>query len=424
MNTDRILETIGSAIRHPAADPELTALLAAIAVLALAIIVVLLLMLVPRRKRQVRKVVRRWVPDQSTEPVQGVEQREDKEPVGEPAARTPVLATAPPPATSAPQPKRRRGRAASLATALAIPVLIVAAFASAYVITGTDRACRACHGDSPAVRALDAGDHLGRASCADCHEQGTGADLVASVVSRTEMALDRSGLTTGTVDARPVSSRACSRCHDVASGVLESQRVNIRVSHAEPLEAGMACADCHGSVGHLGEAGRTPISMDLCLGCHDGLSAPAECSVCHTTDIASVGRDSLLRESGKIAGSGRYQYPPVIVANTDCYGCHQPETQCDPCHGIRLPHPDRFVQGYHAKDAAFEKKQACYRCHETRDCQACHAPFTTGHATNWKSDHARSPWDAGCGCHGRDTNEDIPICVFCHDNAPTQKVGR
>jgi len=199
--------------------------------------------------------------------------------------------------------------------------------------------------------------------------------------------------------------------------------VNIRVSHAEPLEAGMNCVDCHGAVGHLGEAGRVAVSMDRCLGCHDGESASADCAVCHTTDIAATGRDALVRDDGRITGSGKYQYPTVVASGADCSGCHDVETQCDPCHGLRLPHPEAFVKGYHAKDAAFEKKESCYRCHDTRDCQSCHRPFSTGHAPNWKTDHARSPWDAGCGCHGRGVNEETPLCVFCHDNAPTQTVG-
>ncbi|MBN2848535.1 MAG: hypothetical protein JXP72_08840, partial [Coriobacteriia bacterium] len=204
--------------------------------------------------------------------------------------------------------------------------------------------------------------------------------------------------------------------------ILESRRVNIRVSHAEPLSAGMNCVDCHGDVGHLGEPGRVPVSMDRCLGCHDGETAAAACATCHTTDIAATGRDALVATDGRATGSGEYQYPTVVASDTDCSGCHEVETQCDPCHGLRLPHPERFVSGYHAADAAFEKKESCYRCHDTRDCQSCHAPFSTGHASNWRVDHTRASWDAGCGCHGRGTNVDTPICVFCHENAPTQSV--
>ncbi|MRR13362.1 hypothetical protein EG835_13120 [bacterium] len=200
--------------------------------------------------------------------------------------------------------------------------------------------------------------------------------------------------------------------------------MSIVVSHVDPLDAGWDCTDCHGRTGHLGEAGRVSVTMDRCLTCHDGDTASAECSTCHTTDIAATGRDSLEKDAQRITGSGNYSYPPVVASDTDCTGCHQPELQCDPCHGTRLPHPESFIKGYHAKDAAFEKKETCYRCHDRRDCDSCHSPFNTGHASNWKTDHQRSPWDAGCGCHMRGTNEDTPICVFCHDNAPTQQVGR
>lgn len=416
MDLHRLTDVVAGVIRQPSANPQLTLLVVAIAALALAIIVVLGLMLMPRKKRRVKKIVRRWVPD---EPLAG-----DATAV---AAASPAAETPPAPARAARPPltprQRRWRRFSSAATAVLVPLLVAGALVSAYVMTGTDAACLTCHADSPAVDAVHENDHGGRASCADCHEQGTGADVVSATVTRVEMVLVQSGLPTSTVEPRPVSSAACARCHDVRTGTLESSRVNIRVSHAEPLAAGMNCTDCHGAVGHLGEAGRSAVSMERCLGCHDGTTAAAECVTCHTTDIATTGRDSLVRDDGRVTGSGTYQYPTVVASDTDCSGCHQVETQCDPCHGLRLPHPDRFVEGYHAKDAAFEKKETCFRCHDTRDCQSCHRPFTVGHADNWKTDHASAAWDAGCGCHGRGVNEDVPICVYCHDNAPAQMVG-
>lgn len=435
MSLDLLRSTIEGVIRQPSANPQLTMVVLAIAVIALAIVVVLGLMLMPRRKRRVRKIVRRWVPDvvetgaDSSGPL--VEAAAPAEEAAHASAASGVTAPAPSAPDSAPSaptsvPSARRGRArrvAAGASSIAIPVLIGAALVSGYAITGTDEACLTCHDGSPAVLAVHENDHAGRATCAECHEQGTGADVVTAVVARGEMALARSGLPTSTVEPRPVSSAACARCHDVGKGTIESARVNIRVSHAEPLAAGMNCVDCHGPVGHLGEAGRVPVSMDRCLGCHDGETASAVCAECHTTDIATVGRDALVRDDGRVTGSGRYQYPTVVASDADCSGCHDVATQCDPCHGLRLPHPESFVQGYHARDAAFEKKETCYRCHDTRDCQACHRPFSVGHAPNWKSDHTRSAWDAGCGCHGRGVNEDVPMCVFCHDNAPTQTVG-
>lgn len=427
MSLDLLRSTIESVIRQPSADPQLTMVVLAIAVIALAILVVLGLMLMPRRKRRVRKIVRRWVPDATEPGAHGnAAPSEAAAPAGGALELVPAVIARPVPPVSKPASsarRRRMRRVTSAVSAVAIPVLIVAALVSGYVMTGTDEACVTCHDGSPAVLAVHERDHAGRASCADCHEQGTGADVVTAVVARTEMALVQSGLPTSTIEPRPVASAACVRCHEVADATIESTRVNIRMSHAEPLEAGMNCVDCHGPVGHLGEAGRAPVSMDRCLGCHDGETASAVCAECHTTDIATVGRDALVRDDGRITGSGKYQYPTVVASDTDCSGCHDVATQCDPCHGLRLPHPEPFVQGYHAQDAAFEKKETCYRCHDTRDCQSCHRPFSVGHAPNWKSDHTRSAWDAGCGCHGRGVNEDVPICVFCHDNAPTQTVG-
>ncbi|MHB1017433.1 MAG: cytochrome c3 family protein [Coriobacteriia bacterium] len=452
MNTiDRVLEVITGVIERPTANLTLTVLLLAALTLAFLVIDVAVLLLVsPRRKRRVRKTIRRWIPDAPSGAAGGTEVATDDAAANTTAARDdepsagegPVGAGSgtdastmaspepddvpPEKLTGAPTTRRAWWRAAGLIVSAAlVPMLILGSLLATYFVTGVDAVCtESCHTDSAAVARIHENDHRYRASCIACHEQGSGADLITAVTSRGAMMLAKAGLS-DTPTSRPVASAACLRCHEgVLEGVLESSRVNIRMAHGQPVRSGMDCADCHGAIGHLGEAGRVSVSMDLCLACHDGDTAPTDCGTCHTTDIAAVGRDSLVSDETHITGSGKYQYPPVQVATRDCGGCHDLAAQCDPCHGTRLPHPERFVQGYHAQEAAWSKKEACFRCHrEAQDCQQCHAPFNTGHPDSWVRDHQTAGWDAGCGCHGRGTNVDIPICVFCHDDAPSQTVG-
>lgn len=463
---DQAMEVITGVIERPTANLTLTVLLLAALTLAFLVVdVVILLLISPRRKKRVRKTIRRWIPDAPAETPDGSPDAErgtagnaDAEQGVGSLAASPVAASAQPGGSIAagrPEPDggaSSPGGAASAASpggstadvavsrstrrpwwrtvgmavsAATVPLLALGSLVATYAITGVDTVCmESCHADSAAVAQVHENDHRYRARCVECHEEGSGADLVTAIASRSTMLVAEAGLTDA-APSRPVTSAACLGCHeDVLQGVLESDRVNVRMSHAEPIASGMDCVDCHGPVGHLGESARISVSMDVCLGCHDGDAAPTECSACHTTDIAAVGRDSLSGEETRITGSGRYQYPPVEVSDRDCGGCHELETQCDPCHGTRLPHPERFVQGYHAKDAAWSKKETCFRCHEeVWDCQQCHSPFSVGHLDSWVRDHQSAEWDSGCGCHGRGTNEDIPICVFCHDDAPSQKVG-
>jgi len=440
-----VLELVRGVIRDPTANLTVTVLLVAALILLLLVLDVIVLLLISPKKKRVKKTIRRWVPDGmpapgetsvSGESVAGVEVRSeaqsssDTQETASTGSRTVIegweepeagLAAEAAAAPTRPGILKRIYRAVA---AYSLFVLVAFGIVAAYVVSGSDAVCAgACHGENPAVLATHENDHLHRASCIACHERGRGAGVVGSVVSRGEMLLAWTGLLESVSD-RPVSSVACMRCHDVTDGPMTSSRANVRISHEEPLEAGMNCVDCHGSVGHLGEVARVPVSMDRCLSCHDGDTAAAECSECHTTDIALTGRDSVVGASERITGSGEYMYPPVVASGGDCGGCHELEAQCDPCHGLRLPHPDEFVSGYHAADAAFEKKDMCLeRCHTNYDCQACHAPFSVGHADNWKIAHQSSPWDAGCGCHVDDSNVDTPICVFCHENAPYDTVG-
>lgn len=443
-----LLELVRGVIRDPTANLTVTVLLVAALILLLLVLDVVVLLLISPKKKRVKKTIRRWIPDgtpasgeasMTGEAIAGEDEgrrsgtQSSSEPHGGPPpgdrtiiegweeSETEAEASTTTVAPTQPGPLTRIYRAVA---AYSLFVLIAFGVVAAYVVSGSDAVCAsACHGENPAVMATHENDHLYRASCISCHERGRGTGVVGGVVSRGEMFLAWAGVVDSVSD-RPVSSAACMRCHDLADGPMTSSRANVRISHEEPLEAGMNCVDCHGPVGHLGEVARVPVSMDRCLGCHDGDAAAAECSECHTTDIALTGRDSLVGASERITGSGKYMYPPVVASSGDCGGCHELEVQCDPCHGLRLPHPEEFVSGYHAADAAFEKKDMCLeRCHTNYDCQACHAPFSVGHADNWKLAHQSSPWDAGCGCHVDDSNVDTPICVFCHENAPYDTVG-
>ncbi|MRR12540.1 hypothetical protein EG835_08770, partial [bacterium] len=224
----RVPAIVEGVLRYPSADPKMTLLVLAIALLLLASVVVLVLMALPRKKKRVRKIVRRWVSD-ATSPLEAQELASSES--GDALSReieegweeSEVPAEAPPAPT-------RRGvwirRALGFASAAGIPLLIAAALASAYALTGTDTACITCHGDTPAVLTVHENDHADAASCTSCHEQGTGADLVSAVTGRATMVTAQVGLvTTGTVDVSPVSNAACLRCHDlVLTGTMESSR--------------------------------------------------------------------------------------------------------------------------------------------------------------------------------------------------------
>ncbi|MDI6901755.1 MAG: hypothetical protein QMC79_08700 [Anaerosomatales bacterium] len=407
---DGVIEAVRRVIAEPTADLTLTFIfLAAVTVALLLLVVGLLLVLTPSRKRVV-KIRRRPLPGgpapqseaAATEEltvIEGWEDESEREPLAMPEL------SQQPEADVAGEP--RRWLPAWALGSATVPLLIVLAGFAGYVATGTDAYCATlCHSTSEAVIAAAEIDH---ASCVSCHEQPGLWGVVGNVSSRTRMVVRE--LQGDASDPRATLHPAgCLGCHgDVLDEVTESP-AGIRMSHREPVSAGMSCTECHRTVGHTER--RSEATMSQCLPCHDAEQASADCETCHVLDPLTQGIAS--EESTKTLGSGRVVYPTVPIDRRECSGCHDEESECDTCHGLRMPHSEEFIEGDHASAAAFERKELCYRCHEVWECNSCHRNFDA-HGLNWKYEHRASAWDAGCTCHQFRSDRDYPICYRCHD---------
>ena len=261
--------------------------------------------------------------------------------------------------------------------------------------------CVRCHETAPSVVTHKQSDHAG-IDCMACHG---GGGVTGAIATRVRAA---GNLVAHVVHAQPdlstnVANTECLSCHEeVASGVRELR--GIRVRHADFVDLGARCVDCHGAVGHAAKPGfvRRP-SMDTCLSCHDGTTASTECQTCHATDIA-VARD--IPEG----------YPKVHLAeDRSCGGCHALE-RCTACHGLEMPHPAAFDQAeQHASLAAFDgKEKVCFRCHKTDECLRCHQAFSA-HGPDWKQEHGaggRATGEQCKSCHNK--NSVTNYCDLCH----------
>lgn len=423
---EALRDMVQGALRNPAADLSTTALLlVGVSLLGLILVVVLLLLATPRQRKVMKIRVKRAPAAEDEQDAGGerddtaeaavvapVDARGDADEVRTNAATEEVdgqeAVDASEPFESARVVRRKTPVEAILGLLLSVPVLVVLAVASGYVVTGTDTVCAgACHATQPT--AVEAHERA-HASCSSCHEKPGLAGVPVNVVSRASMvAAWASGKRTA--GSAIVDSSSCISCHSVVLDGVTKGTTGVRMSHREPLDSGMTCASCHGRTGH--DAG-APYSMSSCLPCHDDRKASAECKTCHTSDPYEP-KSATGETSATALGSGRMVYPVVKVRNTDCGGCHDQERQCDTCHGLRMPHPASFVARDHARMAAFEKKQACYKCHTPDSCNSrCHIGFP-GHGNNWKQSHQRMPKDAVCGCHAARTGRTEPMCVLCHD---------
>lgn len=308
------------------------------------------------------------------------------------------------PGEPAPRPQRVGRFLAGRSGAWLVAILAILAVAVGYAASSTQGYCRdACHIGDPGMSDKARAEHK-TAACVACHEDPRPRSAPGALALRTAHLVGQV-VPNVHVYAAPVPSRRCLACHgNIRRGVIETTGGS-RMSHREPLEAGMACRDCHGDVGHEPVA-RVP-GMAKCVRCHDSKTASAQCRSCHLEDTGHASA-----AAGASRGFPRVQLGPV----TDCGGCHD-QKSCDECHGIRMPHTVEFMRYKHARSGAFEGKQVCWRCHPKTDCSACHLDFP-GHTGDWKAQHKTVERRAWCECHWARMPEDAKtperFCGLCH----------
>lgn len=376
----RVVQAVQEVIAAPMANlGAAMLLLAALALLLLIVVVVLALLILPSPKKP-------------------------------PRAREPIK-----------RPRRRsRGRIRA-GTWVVVAAVVMAAVVGGYVGTSRDEYCLSCHDAtnfSATQRQASSVPSTGTASqihtgvrCVSCHDERLPVGLASNLSSRLRWAVK--GFTGANPDAGEASvpARRCLACHRaILSRSTESTESGIVMSHKEPVLAGAPCTDCHKNAGH--KQGPQGVSMNTCLRCHDGKNAAADCGECHKKDTAFAARE---RRTFSFV-----HLPPI----TDCGGCHDQKV-CDACHGLRMPHPQDFLAGEHARYAGFEKKNLCWRCHTLADCGRCHSVKAPGlgawgHGTGnwWRYEHGRvtpKGAQAGCGCHGSSPYARAGnYCKACH----------
>lgn len=268
---------------------------------------------------------------------------------------------------------------------------VIASWVALYVGTSANLYCaNTCHAMLGPAEQWRKSPHR-NVACVRCHEGAPLQAFVTGSVSRARSLYYQ--LAERDAAGTQVPSTRCLSCHAaILERAVTTQRA-VKVSHAEPIEAGAACSDCHRAQGHA--KGTLSAGMPACLPCHDGVRASAACETCHPKGI-EAGLSTQIRTIGSAV---RLPEKPT------CDGCH-PQDTCDACHGLRMPHPDDYDRPQrHARPAAFDGKLTlCYRCHAPTDCLACHRDLTSPHGPDWKRLHS-TKYDRS---HGNG------YCLWCH----------
>ncbi len=332
---------------------------------------------------------------------------EESEEGGEAAESIPV----PQETAKEPEPRNPRGWVYSVAFWV---FALMAVYVAVGVASSTNELCSSCHVRTAHVQA-DKKDPHKKADCVSCHETGTYIGRIFTDVPgrAVHIVAGLQGDTKGLSGV--VSSQGCASCHrQQITGTATVTDRSLKVSHKEPLEAGAECIDCHrldGGVVSDHVAGMAP-----CTRCHDGEIASIECSVCHIGDPAGAVRAD--RAKPKNGGTR-------LVSNPKCDGCHSDQSECDSCHGLRLPHSDQFKATGHAREATVDLwsngGKRCGKCHyqDHNDCGECHEPFLA-HSTIWIQGHGvNRSFASSCACHEKlRYDKEQPWCTVCHDTRP------
>lgn len=308
------------------------------------------------------------------------------------------------PAPEVKRPKTARSLIVGMST---VALVVVVVWVTAGFTTATDAVCNSCHMDSPHAEAAKGEPHENTA-CVACHEVGGAPGRYAlNVPGRIAHYVEGWVGVRSLVAYGSVSQGSCSQCHSAnIASTTTNTFTGIIMSHAEPMAASATCIDCHQM--RDGVVSSHNAGMNPCLRCHDSKTASAACDTCHDKKAAAAAR------------ARTTSFQAVQVPEVKCGGCHDERTECDSCHGTRMPHSKVFMAGAHARAGAvnywYEGGKTCTRCHTAvrRPCTKCHTELLgKAHGASMAASH-RAGQSATCNaCHQR--YAPVTSRDFCRD---------
>jgi cytochrome c nitrite reductase small subunit len=280
---------------------------------------------------------------------------------GTPAATEgPVAQDGPPPE------KRRRFRRRRLALIIVAAVIVVvggAAFATAEY-TSRSSFCNTCHEMDVYYQSWQASVHTG-AECRACHiPPGTVPYIETKLFASREIWVHITGDPKPPLTVtREIPNTNCLACHpDPGDFTL----ANSAFSHG--IHESQNCIACHVRLVHRDVNPpyyASPAAMSSCLKCHDGKTAPSQCSNCHTPAHEQRGDCGTCHNQNSWTAAGaEHPFPRVGAhASLACADCHAAKPGAETIPGTSLAKAD----------------PACISCHGDKhggltDCAGCHTP--------------------------------------------------
>lgn len=283
----------------------------------------------------------------------------------------------------------------------------------------TGEMCGSCHEIAYQVATNEVSPHE-RLRCPDCHEPaipwyrfpqtlGFRAYMLAKNIGPHLSARREGADPLADIDVE-VPNSTCLRCHSPSREVTVHEDGTV-LDHEWHARENGTCVSCHRYTAHPDvDADQSLLFMSVCFDCHgqeEDAKAPGDCDVCHP--------GSFELQPGSHDEDWQARHGTAALDERDlCMMCH-PESLCDGCHGLPMPHPEDWVAGSVRHSAyARTSAQTCARCHDDgpQFCTSCHheryqpfePPWLTKHPTEAKRHGATDCFD----CH------EPTACVRCH----------
>lgn len=205
----------------------------------------------------------------------------------------------------------------------------------------------------------------------------------------------------------------CTLCHHNMLNLepLPNPERDIIFSHKLHFPIENDCYVCHAGIERTDYCkGEYLPEMHICMDCHDGAEASAECETCH----GNVPRHELKPKNHNETWLHAHR-SEARDSRGECKMCHV-TADCQDCHegyNILLEAHEADYLLKHALDAKVNASD-CASCHNAKDfCQECHRDAGVDMPLN----HVLDPMWTQIG-HARAAVSDIETCATCH-NGPT-----
>jgi len=307
---------------------------------------------------------------------------------------------------------------------LVIPLILMGAFFLIFFgvleVTGRPGLCASCHMMKPEYYTWQASSHK-KVKCVACHAR---PGLVNAVKFRIEMAKKIYAAAAKTyyspiVLLKPVSDKACNRCHNINTRVINPSG-DLIIPHEVHAKENVGCYKCHRGVAHGSISDRKVTyrsdyykwdgslgaalmkdeqfvqpDMDSCVRCHQVRKAPLDCKACHNTSQLPEDHRSKEFKSGL--------HGKAATSNLkSCDLCHR-YMSTQKAEGIK---EEKKYMEFLEKSKSKKNSDSVGAYSRTNSfCKTCHEKKPPSHKDSLFIEN-----------HGLQANKDMNRCMICHDN--------